>query len=141
MQLTIKASKTKKITNQFKLVLTFMQGDADQFRVGIKYSSDFEGELEELYKLYQMQIEKTKNGIGMDDALKLFSQTKQLVVTNSVLNPIAVKDQSKSDEQATDYLLDLGDGGDDESFYSPYAVELKYLNRHGEECDVEVTES
>jgi hypothetical protein len=131
--------------NQYRLAITFMEGDADGYKTGLVYSDKYEGEIEELMKLYREQIKVASRGLGGDDCDELLDDTAKKFANNPVLVAAVAKKFNISEEEqkdlkamtdaARDYLLDLGHcnyGGYDIP-RAPDSLELTYFDSNGDE--------
>lgn len=125
--------------NEFKFTIEFMIGDADGSETGIVYSPTYEGEIEELYKIYSKQIKIANKGLGLDGCEELNKDTRELILANPILMAAVTRGEDPKKEEyledwVADYQATLGDyGSNDLGGYSPRMMELTYFDENGDE--------
>ena len=125
--------------NQYKLRLTFMEGDCDGYAYGEVYSPSFDGEIAALYNLYSGLLREYKKGpwhkpeTDHDIAVKAVMETP-------ALRSVAVENEKYAEDHVNEYLHDLGHGCYGPSYDFPrriYGVELTHFDDVGDEYFVQ----
>lgn len=141
MDLTHKELKQACRKNQYKLSLTFMEGDGDGYEYGEIYSEYFEGEIQGIFDIFR---NPPKHG----DDEKLRESVVETIVASPVLLTAAMAQQGVESESSnyshrdivSDYLTELGYGYYGPSYDYPrafWSMELTHFDMHGDEYLVE----
>jgi hypothetical protein len=140
MDLKHKKLKQECRKNQYHLTLTFMEGDADGYEYGEVFSPEFEGEIKELYELFQKEL-KTKN-YGSEREEHRHELLEKVLKCYPAITKKALDDLDLDDDDETkcdvlsDYFSDLGYGNYGPCYDYPRLltnIELTHFDEKGDE--------